>query len=233
MSQSLSPAPRAAAPDVLVLQMHYGMMKNYNYIVIDPGSRLAVVVDPAWQVEKIEQALRDAGATLCEVLITHSHPDHINLARQVSETYDCPIRMSMEEIAASRFDAPRLSAIEGTWRVGGLAIEPILTPGHTPGSVCYRIGDNLFSGDVLFAEGCGMCPDLDAAHAMYASLTDLKRRIAPHTRIYPGHSYGRAPGQTMAQLLKENLYLQFTNPNAFAAFRMRSGQSMAKLLDFR
>ena len=114
-----------------------------------------------------------------------------------------------------------------------MIIEPIFTPGHTPGCMCYLIGGNLFTGDVLFTEGCGMCSDLEAAHAMFASLQDLKTRIKPHTRIFPGHSYGEQPGQTLSQLLKDNIYLQFSNKESFAAFRLRSGQNIAKMFSFQ
>ena len=115
--------------------------------------------------------------------------------------------------------------------IGQMIIEPIFTPGHTPGSMCYLIGENLFTGDVLFAEGCGMCPDLEAAHAMYDSLEQLKR-LGPQTRVFPGHSYGQPPGRTMAQLRRENLYLQFSDKDSFTAFRLRSGQDKAKMLKF-
>jgi hydroxyacylglutathione hydrolase len=113
-----------------------------------------------------------------------------------------------------------------------MLIEPILTPGHTPGCTCYLIGNNLFSGDVLFAEGCGMCPDIQAAHAMFASLERLKAWLKPDTRVFPGHSYGMPPGQPLSRLLRDNMYLQFSNRDAFAAFRLRSGQDMARMFSF-
>jgi hydroxyacylglutathione hydrolase len=118
------------------------------------------------------------------------------------------------------------------WAVGQMLIEPIFTPGHTPGSTCYLIGENLFTGDVLFAEGCGMCPDTEAAHAMFASLEHLKTRLKPQTRIFPGHSYGKPPGQILSQLLRDNIYLQFSDKDSFAAFRLRSGQNEAKMFSF-
>jgi hydroxyacylglutathione hydrolase len=105
-----------------------------------------------------------------------------------------------------------------------MQIRPLSTPGHTPGCICYLIGDNLFTGDVLFYEGCGMCPDIQSAHAMFWSLQYLKGLLDPRTRVFPGHSYGMPPGQQFAQLLRDNLYLQFSNPESFAAFRLRKLQ---------
>lgn len=220
-------------PHVVVLSMQHRAMKNYNYLVVDPRTLQAVIVDPAWEMEKVEQAVADAGAALSGVLLTHSHHDHIDLAAEVSEKYGCPIWMSNVEIAASRFSAPRLTGIGTTpWTVGTMEIEPIFTPGHTPGSTCYRIGDNLFTGDVLFAEGCGICPDTGAAYAMFASLQRLNAQLSPQTRIFPGHSYGEPPGRPMSQVRRENIYLQFSDKESFAAFRLRGGQSRERLFRF-
>ncbi|HEY0139908.1 MAG TPA: MBL fold metallo-hydrolase [Thermoanaerobaculia bacterium] len=225
--------PDALAPRVIALHMCHLTMKNYNYLVVDPVSLQSVIVDPAWEMAKIDQALADAGAELSGILLTHSHPDHIDLARPLAEKYDCPIWMSDAEIAASGFSASRLIGIEeSSWKIGGMLIEPIFTPGHTKGSTCYRIGENLFTGDVLFSEGCGICADTPAAYAMFASLERLKNRITPQTRIFPGHSYGQLPGRTMAQLRQENIYLQFSTKESFAAFRLRSGQDKARLYTF-
>jgi len=205
--------------NVVVLDVRHKSMKNFNYLVADTNGGRAAIVDPAWEIDKIDRAIAD--------------PDHIDLAKQVSEKYDCPIWMSHAEIAASQFHAARLVGIDAhPWTVGELLIEPIHTPGHTPGSTCYLIGDNLFTGDVLFAEGCGICPDLNAAHAMFASLERLKTRLALHTRIFPGHSYGQPPGRLMSQVRRENIYLQFSNKESFAAFRLRRGQDRARLFNF-
>jgi len=219
---------------VIVLKMSHRSVKNYSYLVVEPGRRLAVIVDPAWEMEKIKQALIEAHARLSGILITHSHPDHINLAEPLAAKHDCPIWMSTEEIEFSGFNARHLVAIDATpWPVGEMVIEPILTPGHTPGCTCYVIGDNLFSGDVLFAEGCGICPDIRAAHTMFASLQNLKGRLKPQTRVFPGHSYGKQPGQLLSRLLEENIYMHFSDKESFAAFRMRKGQDMAKLFSFQ
>lgn len=222
-----------ATPEVEVLRTVRGPMTNYNYLVVDRASGLAVIVDPSWQIDLIEHALQTSGARLAGILLTHSHPDHTDLAAPLAQRHDCPIWMSHQEIATSRFRAPQLQAIDETpWFVGGMWIRPLLTPGHTPGCVCYLIGPNLFTGDVLFAEGCGICPGTEAAYEMFESLQRLRRDIAAHFRIYPGHSFGLPPGQLFSDVLINNIYLQFREKHTFAAFRLRSGQRREKLFEF-
>lgn len=221
-------------PQVIALKVARGSMRNNCYLVADFASGAAIVVDPAWQSDVVEQALGRIGATLRGVLVTHSHPDHIDLAAPLSRRHGCPIWMSAEEIAWSGFDAERVVATGDTpWRVGSMLIRPILTPGHTPGCVCYWIGDALFTGDVLFAEGCGLCPDVAAAHAMFWSLERLKAVVTPATRVFPGHTYAKAPGQSFGRILEDNIYLQFPTKEMFAAYRLRGGQDRRKMFEFK
>jgi hydroxyacylglutathione hydrolase len=233
----ISPANTAfdrLEPQVVTLHTRNWFMQNYTYLVVDPATDQAVIVDPAWEIKKITGAVTDARATVRGILVTHSHFDHVRLARPLSAIYDCPIWMSTVEIADSGFRARRLVGIGAeAWTVGRMLIEPILTPGHTPGSTCYLIGSDLFTGDVLFAEGCGWCHDTPAAHAMFTSLEHLKTRLAPDTRVFSGHSYGAPPGQPMSRLRRSNIYLQFPTKESFAAYRLRRRQSWVKMLQFR
>ncbi|UXY16188.1 MBL fold metallo-hydrolase [Chitiniphilus purpureus] len=222
------------APRVFLIKVARQVMKNNNYLIVDPASQQAVLVDPAWQIDKIHAALASTRSTLSGILLTHAHFDHIDLAQPLAEFYNCPIWMSRREIEASGFHARQLVAIDETpWWVGGMRIEPILTPGHTPGCMCYLIGNNLFTGDVLFIEGCGICNGPDAAFEMFESLELLKARLHPDTHVFPGHTYLRPPGQRFADVLGHNMYLHFPDRHAFAAFRLRKGQSESRLLDFR
>jgi hydroxyacylglutathione hydrolase len=221
-------------PRVHVMRMSYAWLVNYNYLVVDPVSRQAVVVDPAWQMDTIEGALADAKANLCGILLTHSDPDHTHLSKPLAAKHACPIWMSKEEIAASGFQDEHLIGIDAEpWSVGWMRIEPIPTPGHSQGSTCFLIGDNLFTGDTLFAEGCGLCPDAPAARTMFASLDRLKRRLVPQTRIYPGHSYGKPVGQPFSEVLRGNIYLQFDDVEKFVAFRLRKGQDQSRFFAFQ
>lgn len=220
-------------PRVVVMRMSHGWLVNYNYLVVDPSTSSALLVDPAWEEETVENALAEAGARLRGILLTHSDPDHTHLAKPLAAKHGCPIWMSKEEIAASGFSDERLVGIDPVpWMVGMMRVEPIVTPGHSTGSTCFHIGDNIFTGDTLFAEGCGLCPDPEAARTMFRSLERLKTLLHPGTRIYPGHSYGKPVGQDFASVLKGNIYLQFDDPDKFAAFRMRKVQDKSRYFAF-
>ena len=219
---------------VVVLKTTNGAMVNYNYLVVDKITRQGVLVDPAWQIDVIEQAVVRMEADIKGVLVTHNHPDHIHLASTMAGKYGCPIWLSEQEIIATGYRDVNLQAIDETpWSIGQMEICPILTPGHTPGCICFQIGNGVFTGDVLFAEGCGICFDIPSAHQMFASLEYLKAILPLQSRIFPGHCYVKSPGQRFADVLGNNMYLQFDNKESFAAYRLRPGQSQRRILDFR
>lgn len=219
---------------VIVLRMCNYSIINYNYLIVDTISKQSVIVDPAWEMDKIEEALELTQSELKGILLTHSHSDHTNLAITLSERYSCPIWMSNIEISYSGYSAKRLEGFDIIpWRVGAIQISPLFTPGHTPGSISYLVGDCLFTGDTLFAEGCGFCPDRFSADTMFTSLQYLKHVLRPGTLVFPGHSYGKAPGLKFSQLIEENIYLQIDDRKLFVDYRTRKGQKTEKLFDFK
>jgi glyoxylase-like metal-dependent hydrolase (beta-lactamase superfamily II) len=74
--------------------------------------------------------------------------------------------------------------------VGGIEIELLHTPGHTPGSQCFLVNNSLVSGDTLFLDGCGRT-DLPGgdAEALYYSLTQTLAAVPDDAVLYPGHQY--------------------------------------------
>lgn len=225
-------AARPSFPEVVIMQVSNGVMENYNYLVVEPNSQQSVIIDPAWEIATIDAVIAQTGSQLQGVLLTHTHPDHADLASVVAHSYDVPIWVSPEEIAWSGFyDERMLMLDEMPFVLGQMLIQPIFTPGHTPGGYCFLIAQHLFTGDTLFAEGCGICDDAAAARVLFDSLQGLKQQLRPDTRIYPGHCYGKPPGQLFSYLCKYNIYLQFTNADHFAGYLMRGKQNM-KMFEF-
>ncbi|WP_207642628.1 MBL fold metallo-hydrolase [Ruminiclostridium josui] len=109
--------------------------------------------------------------------------------------------------------------------MGETSIKNIHTPGHTFGSTCYLVDGNLFTGDFIFIEGCGICTSNGAsAREMYTSIQKIKSNISLETRIFPGHSYGKPPGYPLKYLFENNIYFQIDDVDKFIAFRQRKGQ---------
>jgi hydroxyacylglutathione hydrolase len=161
---------------------------NYAYLLIDPTSREAAVVDCAEAMAVLEEAERE-GARLTAVLATHHHFDH------VGGNPDLLGALPGLRVYGSADDAPRIPGITHRVRdgdpveVGPLRGRAIMIPAHTSGHVAYHFPSvrAVFTGDTLFAAGCGRLFEGDAAQMM-ASLAKLAA-LPDDTRVYCGHEY--------------------------------------------
>jgi glyoxylase-like metal-dependent hydrolase (beta-lactamase superfamily II) len=198
-------------------------MQNFVYLVGDREKGEALVIDPAWAVGEILDLLERDGMRLTGVLATHYHPDHIGgslFGMQVQGLAEllgrapCPIHVHHLELPGVQkvtgLSKNDLTGHESGDRVaaGAVEIELLHTPGHTPGSLCFRLGERLISGDTLFLRGCGRV-DLPGGDVdeMFRTLNDRLGALPPNTIVYPGHNYGGASAP-ISELKQSNVYLQ-------------------------
>lgn len=202
---------------VIVHQMEVGEMGNFVYLVACKATKEAAVVDPGWDVPHILLTAARYGLTITKVLLTHTHSDHINGVALVRERTKAPLHVHALE--AKAFDAAASPLVElqdgDTIALGDVALSVLHTPGHSPGLVCFHVGDDLICGDVLFVGAIGRI-DLRGAdpRAMYHSLARLKT-LPDATRIWPGHNYGPARSSTIGEEKRYNPYLRFESEEEF------------------
>lgn len=213
--------------DVICIKASQLFTKNFSYLVFDRDSKDGIIIDPAGDLDQIESLISGHRVNLSKVLLTHYHFDHVYLTNTLARKYNIQVLMNRIEIDYYGFNCRNLYAIDDSEPIfiGKCKVQSIHTPGHTKGSTCFLIGNNLFTGDTLFVEGCGLCfGDGADPNEMFDSLQQLKSQIDLPTFIYPGHSYGQHPGKTFDYLLQNNIYLRIDNRKYFISFRMRENQ---------
>lgn len=215
-------------------QLALGPMQNFVYLIGDRETRSAVAVDPAWDIDAILNQLAADGMTLDGALITHFHPDHIGgdlMGHHIQGPTELLARGEKIKVHVHKDEADYVPRVCGLSRsdltlheggdelaIGGQRIRFLHTPGHTPGSQCFLVGDNLVSGDTLFIGGCGRVdlPGSDPAQ-MYDSLANKLRALPDRTVLYPGHDYADRPTSTIGEEKRRNLYMRFERLEDFLA----------------
>lgn len=160
---------------------------NYAVLFRVPGTGAVVLVD-APEFEAVDRALEEAGWELTHILVTHKHSDHIDGIPGLVEKYAPAVIAPAAEAAV--IPAVTVQVREGDEvEVGGLVGQVYETPGHTSGHVSYYFPTEklLFSGDTLFALGCGRLFEGTPAD-MWRSLQKL-RVLPDDTDVYCGHEY--------------------------------------------
>lgn len=209
---------------IFVHQFELGPWDNFIYLIGDKATRTCAVVDPAWDADIILREAEKLGVEITHVLCTHSHFDHVNRVDALLETNDIPVHMLGEEIDFSGFRSENLERQRpGDVLTIGKHLEVAFmhTPGHTPGSVTYRIRDAVVTGDTLFVQGCGRCDFVGGdPEVMFGTLKGLVESLPRDTRVYPGHNYGPVTVSTLDEELAENPYLQHPTVTDFVSHRM-------------
>jgi hydroxyacylglutathione hydrolase len=163
---------------------------NYAYLVFDPRSRVAGVVDVA-EAQPVVEAAGHEGVRIAAILSTHHHFDHVG-GNEDLIARGAPERLRVYGYAGDRTRIPGITdgLDDGaTLALDGLAARAIFIPAHTRGHLAYYFEREgvVFTGDTLFAAGCGRLFEGDAAQMM-SSLARLAA-LPDDTRVYCGHEY--------------------------------------------
>ena len=173
------------------------------YLVCHEETKEAFLVDPGAYGARQSEYIKSQGVNLRYILLTHGHYDHIMGVRQFKEDFgaevvihendeECLISPIKSLAITHALNFPKTEAdicLKDGNRLafGGTEIEVIHTPGHTKGSVCYKIGDMLFTGDTLFKGTVGRT---DFPGGSYKEIIESVNRLGALVgdyKVYPGH----------------------------------------------
>ncbi len=209
--------------DLYLEQLLVGPMDNFIYLIGSKSTREVVIIDPAWDIDALLNHIKEKDLKLASVLVTHYHPDHIgggmggHSIEGIAELLEKdPVKIFVHKLEAE--GVKKVTGVSDTdlnivesgdhLTIGENDIEFLHTPGHTPGSQCFKVNNNLVSGDTLFVQGCGRV-DLPGSNSedMFHSLQKLSA-LPDETILYPGHNYSAEPYESMERVKQINTYLR-------------------------
>lgn len=204
-----------------VYRMAVGLMETNCYIIADEKTNEGAVIDPGADGSLILDKIETSGLKLQYILLTHTHYDHIGAVAELKRATGAKLAVSEEDAAGLTDGRWNLSAYGGSpveaaeadillkdgdeLLLGGQTIQVLSTPGHTKGGVCFLCGDELFSGDTLFALSVGRS-DFPGG-SMDMLVRSIQTKLMPlrdSVRVYPGHG----PATTIGQEREGNPYIQ-------------------------
>jgi hydroxyacylglutathione hydrolase len=176
---------------------------NYAYLVHDADAKLTAVVDPS-EPEPVRQALAKHGWTLTHILNTHHHFDHTGGNLPLKEQYGA-------KVVGPEKDRERIPGIDAgvseaaPWSFGARGVPVMEIPAHTRAHIAFVFDDAVFTGDTMFAMGCGRLFEGTPA-MMWASLSKLMT-LPDETKVYCGHEYTLSNGRFALTLEPSNAAL--------------------------
>ncbi len=201
---------------VAVDQLKCGSYQNFVYLVYDQETLDALIIDPAWDVQRFLQILKEKKLVLDYIINTHAHFDHIEGNQKLSKETGAKIIMNEHSMARKDKTAADGEVLHVSENLG---IRFIHTPGHSPESMCIIVNDlGIFTGDTLFVGECGRT-DLPGGNSedLYSSFEKL-RRLNPNLKVFPGHDYGPKQVSTLDEQFATNYTLAKMTKQEFVKF---------------
>ncbi|MBU6443602.1 MAG: hydroxyacylglutathione hydrolase [Alphaproteobacteria bacterium] len=179
---------------------------NYAYLVTDPAQKLCAVVDPS-EAGPVREKLRAGNVKLTHILNTHHHPDHTGGNLALKEEFGAII-------VGPEKDRARIPGLDvgvsekAPWQFGSKKVSVLEIPAHTSGHIAFVFAEDkaAFTGDTLFAMGCGRLFEGTAA-MMWAAMQKLMA-LPDDTAVYCGHEYTLSNGRFALTLEPGNADLQ-------------------------
>ena len=207
-----------ASPELLRFPL--GPFQANAYVLVGPSGSRAVLIDPGLDVDVVLEAVRARNLSVDWILNTHGHLDHTSGNAAAKRATGAPIAIHGEDVVwlarlqaqgvafgvqVEDSPAPDVVLTDGqTLPFDGLTIEVLHTPGHSPGSVCFRVGDLLLVGDTLFRGSVGRT-DLPGGswEALRTSIQHRLFALPDALPCWPGHG----PETTLGQERRENPFV--------------------------
>jgi glyoxylase-like metal-dependent hydrolase (beta-lactamase superfamily II) len=194
--------------EVDVVAFELGMALTNTYLIGIPGRESAVVIDPAWEGDRVAKAASERNWRIGSIWLTHAHFDHFGGAAGVADAYDVPVHVGLHQedqplwramggaawFGFRDFDPgpePTIDLTHGmSLQLDEFTFEVRHTPGHSPGHVILVAKElgAVFSGDLVFQGSVGRT-DLPGGswETLLTSIQEEFLPLADETRVFPGH----------------------------------------------
>ena len=178
-------APNYQDDKITIHKIKCGPYDNNAYLLVCPETNQSILIDTPQDPGALIEAAQQTDVQA--ILITHNHADHLAGFSEVTSAIGASVGIG-EADADALSTPPAMLLKEGDEITAGtLTLRAIATPGHTPGSTCFAIGNHLFSGDTLFPNGPGRTRTPENLAQIIDSITSSLFVLADDTNIFPGH----------------------------------------------
>ncbi len=190
--------------EIFIRRIVVGHLSANCWIVGSVHLGTGLIIDPGGNADIIIQAIEESGLDIEMIVLTHGHSDHIAALYEIQNRTGAAVAIHVSDAdflegrgsVSSQFGISyrtphppdRLLRDGDIISAGGLDLTVIHTPGHTPGSICLRSGDMVFTGDTLFRRGIGTTLMPGSSRPQLIDSIRTRLMILPdETTVYPGH----------------------------------------------
>ena len=178
-------APHYQDSSITIHKLKCGPYDNNAYLLACPQTNESILIDTPAEPDKLIEIAK--ATNVKAIIITHNHMDHLLGFDDVTSAIDAPVAIGEADAHALKKPPARLLKDGDEIKAGTITLKAIATPGHTPGSTCYTVGNSIFTGDTLFPGGPGKTGSPENLRQVIDSITSKLFVFGDDLAVYPGH----------------------------------------------